>query len=198
MAEESPDYDDLYIFSKDRRNHSGEAVNGLEPFYNSRNDYDYVNLEHSEPPFQCEYLTQKSLPNLKHSNQYLYKRNLLSESEPLLGSNYRKRRFFCNEAIEFTRYKRTEIFLFFYIVCYVTFLIGGSICFQRLEYGAEQAIRREFREAREDFLKDHPSVTGKNHCDACSMCAECFRSDDCVISQEDVYIFAARQCEDSH
>lgn len=166
MAEEFPDYDDLYIFSKDRRNHSSEAVNGYEPAYKPLNEYDYVNLEHSEPRFQCEYLTQKSLPNLQRSNQYLYKQNLLSESEPLLGGNYRKRRCFCNEAIEFTRYKRTEIFLFFYIVFYLTFLIGGSICFQQLEYGAEQAIRREFREAREDFLNDHPSISGKIRCDA--------------------------------
>lgn len=159
MAEEFPDYDDFYIFSKDRRNHSAEAINGHTPNYNTLHDYDYVNLE---PRIQTKNLTQKSLPNLKQSNRSLYKRNLLSESEPLLGGNgnYRKRRLFCHEAIEFTRYKRTQIFLFFYIVFYVTYLIGGSICFQRLEYGAEQAIRQDFRDAREDFLKDHPSISG--------------------------------------
>lgn len=164
MAEESPDYDDFYVLSKDRRNHSVDAVNGHRTTYNTLVDCDYVNLRQSEPRFQI--LTQKSLPNLKQSHHNLYKRNLLSESEPLLGGNFRKRRYFCNEVIEFTRYKRTEFFLFFYIVFYLAFLIGGSICFQRLEYGAEQAIRREFREARQDFLDDHPSISGTIRCKA--------------------------------
>lgn len=164
MAEESPDYDDFYVLSKDRRNHSVDTVNGKRTTYNTLIDRDYVNLAQSEPRFQI--LTQKSLPNLKQSQHNLYKRNLLSESEPLLGGNFRKRRHLCNEVVEFTRYKRTEFFLFFYIVFYLAFLIGGSICFQRLEYGAEQAIRREFREARQDFLDDHPSVSGTIRCDA--------------------------------
>lgn len=155
MAEAFADNDDFYIFSKDRRNHSVDAVN------TTRNEYGYVNLSHSEPRIQNEFLTQKSLPNLKRSNRSLYGWNLLSESEPLLGNgNYRNRGYFYNGAFEFTRDKRTQIFLFFYIVFYVTFLVVGSICFQRLEYGAEQAIRQEFREAREDFLDDHPSISG--------------------------------------
>lgn len=158
MAEEFPDYDDFYIFSKDRRNHSVDAVNAHRLIYNTL-DYDYVN-SHSERQIEREYFTQKSLPNLKQPQRLLYKQNLLSESEPLLGNNYRKRRYFCNEAIEFTRYKRTQICLFFYVVFYVGFLIVGSLCFQRLEYSAEQAIRQNFRDAREDFLEDHPSITG--------------------------------------
>lgn len=175
MAEEFPDYDDFYVFSKDRRNHSVDAVNGFPTTnnnYKTLKDFDYVNLMHSEPRIQHEHFTQKSLPNLQQSTRSVYKRNLLTESEPLLSGNYRKRRTFCNDAIEFTRYKRTQIFLFFYIVFYMAFLIGGSICFQQLEYGAEQAIREQFRDKRKEFLDDHPSINGKFVCSRLFPCAQ--------------------------
>lgn len=159
MAADSPVYDDFYAFSKEIRNHSVDASNGQQPTYGVRTGY--INLSHSEPRTQHEHLTQKSLPNLKQSNACRFKRQSLSESEPLLGNrHFQKRQHLLNGAIEFTRDKRTQIFLVFYIVFYVAFLVTGSFCFQRLEYGAEQKIRKEFREAREDFLNDHPSITG--------------------------------------
>lgn len=160
MAEDCSEYDDVYIFSKDRRNRSVTTLDRCRPIYESVNDYNYVNLSYSEPRIENERSTQKSLPNLKHANQSLYTRNLLSESAPLLGNHYQKRRYFCYEAIEYTRTRQTQVFLILYIVFYLVFLVGGSICFQQLEFGAEQQIRQQFREAREDFLNDHPSISG--------------------------------------
>lgn len=160
MAEDCSEYDDVYIFSKDRRNRSVTTLDRCRPIYESVNDYNYVNLSYSEPRIENERSTQKSLPNLKHTNQSLYTRNLLSESAPLLGNHYQKRRYFCYEAIEYTRTRQTQVFLILYIVFYLVFLVGGSICFQQLEFGAERQIRQQFREAREDFLNDHPSISG--------------------------------------
>lgn len=162
MAEEIPDYDDIYIFSKDRRKYSQNSVNGNSPKgYNTINE-DYVNLY--DQRIENGKAQQKSLPNLKNSTQHLYRNRVFSESDPLLGSNgYRKPRYICGGHVRFTRYKRTQIFLFFYICFYVAYLIVGSVCFQQFEIKPEHDVRDEFRAARAEFLDAHPEVKGRNH-----------------------------------
>lgn len=108
-------------------------------------------------------LTQKSLPSLKQSYGSIYNSSpYMSETDPLIASNYYQKcqPYLCAEPIRLTRYRRTQIFLFFYIVFYVGYLIIGSICFQKLENGIEQQVRDEFREDRQKFLQDYPNVKG--------------------------------------
>lgn len=162
MAEETADYDDIYIFSKDRRKQSLGSVNGgVSNGYSSIN-HDYVNLT-DQRRIESEKYSQKSLPNLKQSDQHLYRRRIYSESDPLLGGNgYSKPRYICGGGgggVHF-KYKRTQIFLFFYVCFYVAYLIVGSVCFQKLEINPERIVRDEFRSARTEFLEAHPEVKG--------------------------------------
>lgn len=159
MAEEIPDYDDIYIFSKDRRR-SLSNLNGHSSTtnYASIND-DYIYV--SPPRYQIDRSSLNSLPNLKETQPNLFKRPFYSESDPLLSGRRRCRsRYLCAQNIHFPRYKRTQIFLFFYIVLYVGYLLLGSICFQKLETTAEQKVREKFRTERIEFLKEHPQVKG--------------------------------------
>lgn len=155
--EPEPD-DEFYIFSKDRRNHSGESS------VENVSAYQYVNGDEARR-VERNLLTQNSLPNLKNSRfavgDSLNAKKKYSESDPLLGSN----RHYGSTASAPAqgRYRRTQIFLFFYLVFFVGYLIVGSICFQRLERATEMDVRKEFREAREIFLEEHPSVSGKLH-----------------------------------
>lgn len=160
MAEETTDYDDIYIFSKDRSKQSLNSVNGgVSNGYSSIN-HDYVNLN-DQRRIESEKYSQNSLPNLKHSDQHLYRRRVFSESDPLLGGNgYSKPRYICGGGVHFDKYKRTQIFLFFYICFYVAYLIIGSVCFQKLEINPERLVRDEFRAARIEFLEAHPEVKG--------------------------------------
>lgn len=150
--------DDFYIFSKDRRNHSGECSSS-----ENVTTYQYVNGDEARK-FERNVLAQQSMPNLKTNGRFASYGSLLvnkkySESDPLLGRNDRQYEHTVRPPF-ISRYHRTQIFLFFYIVFFVGYLIVGSICFQRLERDTEMDIRREFREAREVFLLEHPNVKG--------------------------------------
>lgn len=161
MAEEIPDYNDIYIFSKDRERTSLNNVNAAPRGYNTINE-DYVNLcANQQRRIQNECFTQKSLPNLNRSTKLVYRSRVYSESDPLLGDTvYCRQSYFCGEAVYFARYKRTQIFLFFYICFYIGYLIVGSVCFQKLETHTETLVREEFRRARINFLDEHPEVKG--------------------------------------
>lgn len=164
MAEELPDYDDFYIFSKDRKSYN--SINS-ETAYGTVQNGDYVNVYEQEQKQQKCYVPQRSLPNLKRSTVSIHRRPIYSESEPLLGRvpplypniNY-EYEYLCGERIEISRYRRSQIFLFFYVVFYVAYLIIGSICFQRLETEMEESVRYEFRETRKLFLEENPEVKG--------------------------------------
>lgn len=161
MAEELPDYDDYYIFSKDRKSYNSiSGDNGITAVPNG----DYVNVYEQERKQRNNYYAQRSLPNLKQSNISIYRRRIFSESEPLLGGQnpYAYRSYLCGERIEISRYRRGQIFLFFYVVFYMAYLIVGSICFQRLEIEMELSIRDEFRQSRQSFLKEYPEVKGSD------------------------------------
>lgn len=150
--------DDFYIFSKDRRNHSGECSSS-----ENVTTYQYVNGDEARK-VERNLLAQQSMPNLKSNGRFtsygsLYVNKKYSESDPLLGRNARQYENTVRPPF-ISRYHRTQIFLFFYIVFFVGYLIMGSICFQRLERDTEMNIRREFREAREVFLLEHPHVKG--------------------------------------
>lgn len=147
--------DETYIFSKDRRNHNGECSSS-----ESVTTYQYVNGDEARR-VDRNVLTQQSMPDLKFNGKYRSYGSLTvpiyAESEPLLGGNYRygvdsRRNGFFKH--------RTQIFLFFYICFFVSYLIVGSICFQRLERDTELEVRRDFRDARQVFLMEHPSVSG--------------------------------------
>lgn len=162
MAEELPDYDDFYIFSKDRKSYN--SLNS-EGGYGTIANGDYVNLGayQQERHQRRAFIPQHSLPNLKRSTISIQRRRIFSESEPLLGgpSQYAYHEYLCGERIEISRYRRSQIFLFFYVVFYVAYLILGSICFQKLETEMELGIRDEFRETRSSFLKEYPDVKGR-------------------------------------
>lgn len=159
MMEDEPllQDDEYYIFSKDRRKYSVEHSSDNVP--SSSTSYQYVNGDEYRKIERN--LTQQSMPNMKgsRSNGILKKYKMYSESDPLLGGSrlytgdipYSPRR----------RYKRGQIFLFFYIVFYIAYLIAGSKCFQKLEVEVELDVRKDFRHAREVFLLEHPEVTGK-------------------------------------
>lgn len=165
MAEEFPDFNSFFIYPKDHRNQRPENViikpnNVIEPRIS--NHVGCINV-HDQRKFETNKFTQKSLPNLKPSYGSIYpsKKTYPSESEPLLNRTYHHYSgYLLGEPVPLTRYRRTQIFLFFYIVFYVSYLIIGSICFQKLENGIEQEIRDEFRDVRRKFLKENPSVEG--------------------------------------
>lgn len=148
--------DEYYIFSKDRRNYSDQSSG------ENVSTYQYVNGDEARRA-EHNLLTQHSLPNLKNSghgiNDGLNTKKKYSESDPLLGSS--RHYGSINSAPGQSRYRRTQIFLFFYIVFFVGYLIVGSLCFQRLERDTEMEVRKDFREARENFLEKHPSISGK-------------------------------------
>lgn len=162
MAEEILDYDEIYIFSKDRGKLSENSLNSnvTANGYNTI-DEDYVNL-YDQQHIISEKYQQKSLPNLKNSSTHLFKKRIYSESDPLLGSNgYTKAQYICGGHVRFTRYKRTQIFLFFFICFYVAYLIVGSVLFQQFESNPERLVRDEFRAVRAEFLDAHPEVKGE-------------------------------------
>lgn len=157
------DEEEPYIFSKDRRNYSGECSSN-----ENVTTYQHVNSDESRR-IERSHLIQQSMPNLKHNGniQYTSYGSLIlpkqhSESVPLLGGNFQ---YNIGDRRYRYRYHRSQIFLFFYIVFYVAYLIMGSICFQRLERETEMDVRRSFRDAREVFLLEHPSVSGKTGCE---------------------------------
>lgn len=170
MAEEFPDYNSFFIYPKDHRNQRPENVitqthNAKEPTI--ANQIGHINV-YDQRKFETAKFTQKSLPNLQQSYGSIYAPPLPSlprkpypaESAPLLSKPYHYPGYLYGEPVQLTRYRRTQIFLFFYIVFYVSYLIVGSICFQKLETGVEQEIRDEFRDVRSKFLKENPSVKG--------------------------------------
>lgn len=152
--------DDFYIFSKDRRSHTGECSSN-----DNVNTYQYVNGDEARK-VERNLLLQQSLPNLKPNGRFasygsLISKKKYSESDPLLGRNDRQYANILRPPF-INRHHRTQIFLFFYIVFFVGYLILGSICFQRLERDTEMDVRHDFRKAREVFLLEHPSVSGKH------------------------------------
>lgn len=175
MAEEKPDYDSFFVYPKDHRKAQLENVNRIDPTKEKRtpmatashsgSSY-YVKASPSNVydrrQFQTEKLSQKSLPNLKPS-QYgsIYtNKSYLGESEPLLNRSYNYSDYLYAEPIPVVSYRRSQVFLFFYIVFYAAYLIVGSICFQKLEVDVEQSIREDFQAVRRKFLVDNPGVTG--------------------------------------
>ncbi|XP_055304765.1 potassium channel subfamily K member 1-like isoform X1 [Sitodiplosis mosellana] len=162
MTEEFPDYDSFFIFPKNHRNQQPENVIIKTKQTPSEHPTSVGRINvYDQRQFETERFTQKSLPNLKPSYGSIYPptKPFPSESEPLLNQNYRYTSgHLYGEPIYLPRYRRTQIFLFFYIVFYVGYLIIGSICFQKLEHNVEQSIREEFREVRRKFLDKNPSV----------------------------------------
>lgn len=168
MTEEFPDYDSFFIFPKNHRTQRPENViiktQKTRPEPKITNDVGRINV-YDQKQFETERFTQKSLStsNLKPSYGSIYPKTASypSESEPLLNKNYHYTSgYLYGEPIHLPRYRRTQIFLFFYIVFYVAYLIIGSICFQKLEHNVEQGIREEFRDVRSKFLEENPSVKG--------------------------------------
>lgn len=160
MTEEFPTLDIFYAKPPDlpRPNQNVNVItkdpNGKR--INVKPVFDQRRIEH-------EKLTQTSLPSLKNSYGTIYSpRSYYSESDPLIGSlKYdRCQPYLCGEPIRLTRYRRNQIFLFFYIVFYVGYLIIGSIIFQKLEISHEQKVRDEFRVDRQDFKQKYPYVKG--------------------------------------
>lgn len=165
MAEDPSDYENFYKIVKDRHNSSIKNVITKVPVTQPIDiikDFDQL-IEPRRIEHEC--LIQHSLPTLQRSYGSIYsKSGIISESTPLLRTKDGYQSYFCNERIELSRYRRTQIFLFFYIVFYVLYLIVGSICFQKLETGVEQEIREEFRDERRKFLEEHPTVEGCCFC----------------------------------
>ena len=170
MAEEFPDYDSFFVYPKDHRKAQLENVNRGNPsneksttapsgsgsyqVKTSPNIYDRRSI-------QTETLSQKSLPNLKPSYGSIYtNKSYICESEPLLNRVYNYSDYLYGEPVPTVSYRRSQIFLFFYIVFYAAYLIVGSICFQKLEIDVEQSIREDFQAVRRKFLVDNPSLTG--------------------------------------
>lgn len=156
MAEESPSsIEEFYTKAPDRSIQNvtnGPTVNPINPYH----VYDQRRVEH-------ENLTQKSLPNLKKSYGTIFQaKSFHGDSAPLINTHnyHRCQPYLCAEPVRLTRYRRNQIFLFFYIVFYVGYLMIGSICFQKLETGMEQRIRDEFRADKQKFLEDYPNVKG--------------------------------------
>lgn len=159
MTEEFPDYNSFYIFPKDHRNQAAENVIGK--CYETKTPATRIDQRHiyARRQFEREKFTQKSLPSLHPSYGSIYAKKS-SESDPLLNRPYHFTGHLYGEPVPVTRYRRTQIFLFFYIVFYLGYLIIGSICFQKLEFTAEQDVRSEFRDYRRKFLEKNPSVEG--------------------------------------
>lgn len=155
---QSIEENEFYQTSPDRQNQKVNNVITRDP--NSRisrnNVYEHRTIEH-------EKLIQKSLPSLKPSYGTIYNiPTFRSESDPLLVKPPFPvcQPYLCADSVLLPRYRRNQIFLFFYIVFYVGYLIIGSICFQRLETGVEQEVRDEFRLDRQKFLQEYPNVKG--------------------------------------
>lgn len=174
MAEEFPDYDSFFVYPKDHRKAQLENVNRKAPTKEKRipatasesgssyNVKPSPSNVYDRRRFETEKLSQKSLPNLKPS-QYgsIYtNKSYGCESEPLLNRNYNYSDYLYAEPIPVPSYRRSQVFLFFYIVFFAGYLIVGSICFQQLEHGVEQGIREDFQAVRRKFLVDNPGVTG--------------------------------------
>lgn len=160
MAEKYQSFEnnEFYQTSPDRQNPNVNNVITRDP--NSRITINHV-YEHR--PIEHEKLMQKSLPSLKQSYGTIYNTNTFhSESDPLLVKPPYPvcQPYLCVDSVRLPRYRRNQIFLFFYIVLYVGYLIIGSICFQRLETGVEQQVRDEFRIDRQKFLQQYPNVKG--------------------------------------
>lgn len=175
MAEEFPDYDSFFVYPKDHRKAQLENVNRKEPKRTTTTittatvSASGSRVKATPPPnvydrrqFQTEKLSQKSLPNLKPSYGSIYK-SYTCESEPLLNRSYNYSDYLYADPVPVVTYRRSQVFLFFYIVFYAAYLIVGSICFQKLEVGVEQSIREDFQDVRRKFLADHPLVTGYLH-----------------------------------
>lgn len=166
MAEALPDYEHFYQYATDQHNSSAQNVITEVPGCRKPVGIVTNDIEQLFAPRRTENerLVQKSLPNLQRSYGTIYANNsILSESQPLLRTKdgYQcHSSYLCGEQIELSRYRRTQIFLFFYIVFYVLYLIVGSVCLQKLETGIEQEIRDEFRDARRKFLAENPGVKG--------------------------------------
>lgn len=172
MAEEFPDYDSFFVYPKDHRNLRPENViskstkaKELTTTGSNVGQIKRASSVYDRRPFQTEKYSQKSLPNLpnlstiKPTYGSIYpSKPYISESEPLLNRGFQYSDYLYGEPV--SRYRRSQIFLFFYIVFYVGYLIIGSICFQKLEVGVEQNIRKEFQDVRRKFLEDNPSVKG--------------------------------------
>lgn len=162
MTEEFVDYESFFVYPKDHKNRRPEDVNiktNKEPEPNV-SSVGQMNV-YDQRRFEAEKYTQKSLPSLKSSYGSFYSsKPFSSESEPLLHRNYHFPSYLYGEPIHVNRYRRTQIFLFFYIVFYVSYLIVGSICFQKLEHEIDQEIRSEFRDVRRKFIEEHPDVKG--------------------------------------
>lgn len=174
MAEEFPDYDSFFVYPKDHRKAQLENVNRQAPQQPKRIIATTASVSGSgshvkaSPPnvydrrqFQTEKLSQKSLPNLKPSYGSIYSnKSYMCESEPLLNRSYNYSDCLYADPVPVVSYRRSQIFLFFYIVFYAAYLVVGSLIFQRLEHGVEQSIRGDFQAVRRKFLADNPNVTG--------------------------------------
>lgn len=171
MAEEFPDYESFFVYPKDHRKAQLENVNRQKPRKENPSTAPsgsgtYTQVKSSPPvydrrSFETEKLSQKSLPNLKPSYGSIYtSKSYAYESEPLLSRSYNYSDCLYGEPV--TPYRRSQLFLFFYIVFYAAYLIVGSICFQKLEVGVEQSIREDFQAVRRKFLEANPSITGYN------------------------------------
>lgn len=171
MAEEFPDYESFFVYPKDHRKAQLENVNRQKPRKENPSTAPsgsgtYTQVKSSPPvydrrSFETEKLSQKSLPNLKPSYGSIYKnKSYTCESEPLLNRGYNYSDYLYGEPVPIGSYRRSQIFLFFYIVFYAAYLIVGSICFQKLEVDVEQSIREDFQAVRRKFLVDNPSLTG--------------------------------------
>lgn len=172
MAEEFPDYDSFFVYPKDHRKAQLQNVNQQQPQIRattspmvggSRSGYHVKQSPgvYDRRPYEREKLSQQSLPNLAPSYGSIYAhRPYTCDSEPLLNRSYNYSDYMFAEPVPEVPYRRSQIFLFFYIVFYAAYLIIGSICFQKLEVGVEQSIREDFQDVRRKFLVDNPSVTG--------------------------------------
>lgn len=162
MAENYQSFEDneFYQTSRDRLNQNVNNVITRDP--NSRISRNHI---HEHRPIEREKLLQKSLPSLEPSYGtivYNATTTFHSESDPLLVQPPFPvcQPYLCADSVRLPRYRRNQIFLFFYIVFYVGYLIIGSTCFQSLETGVEQQVRDEFRIDRQKFLQKYPNVKG--------------------------------------
>lgn len=170
MAEEFPDYDSFFVYPKDHRlqrpknvmSKSAKAKDTTSTGTKFGQIKRSASSVYDPRQFQTQQLSQKSLPNLqKQLSTYgsiLTSKSYTSESEPLLNRSYHYSDYLYAEPVQ--RYRRSQIFLFFYIVFYIGYLVVGSICFQKLENGVELGIRKEFQDIRRKFLEDNPNVKG--------------------------------------
>lgn len=171
MAEEFPEQHQYFLHQNDQ--------SPLQPPSQYQRNVGQLSSQHSHPMltniiddrliqqhrrFEREHHLQKAISNANRSYGSIYSAHstILSENEPLINKTnvYQHPCSVYGEAIELSRYRRNQIFLAFYIIFYVTYLIMGSICFQRLEINHEQEIRAKFRVERQLFLQDYPSVKG--------------------------------------